>query len=399
MDRIQKALFEGTCRLTARFPRGGSLFLDTVFRSIAGHPLLSALLTRHNQRVVRSVASFRRFLVIPDIHIGDAVMSQSALTAVRDFFPEARVDYVVNKTAYPLIEGNPEATRVLPFFVNGSFPAAQELRALRQMIQAERYDLVLNVCPYIKSREIALAESKVLSVLSYAPTIVQNERRPSAINHFAYGTYRFTRDLLSLVARPVRADRFKGLRLTLSDQAMEHAWRFFSQTNLPSRGPVVMFNPDAASPYTLMPFGQQAAFLNRLTELRVPILLGEGHTMAGIGERLRASLPARFGSQVKMIPASLSLEAYAALIDLCDVFISPDTGPLHLAAARKFSRSGRYEFSNRTAVQSYFGATPPRMSGYDSTQSGYLPANQDAPSWCHTGRESLPQHHLPQQDI
>jgi hypothetical protein len=57
---------------------------------------------------------------------------------------------------------------------------------------------------------------------------------------------------------------------------------------------------------------------------------------------------------------------------------------MHLAAARKLSRSGRHDFRNRTAVLSIFGATPARMSGYDSVQPGYLPANQDAPSWSYT---------------
>lgn len=96
---------------------------------------------------MRGVKPFRRFLVIPDIHIGDAVMSQSALTALRDFFPEAEVDYVVNKTAYPLIEGKPEATRVLPFFSNGFSPSSANLLALRTMIKSWRYDLILNFCP------------------------------------------------------------------------------------------------------------------------------------------------------------------------------------------------------------------------------------------------------------
>ena len=109
-----------------------------------------------------------------------------------------------------------------------------------------------------------------------------------------------------------------------------------------------------------------------------------GHTDAGIGVRLKASLPSFLSDQVKIIPVDLALDAYSALIDLCDVFISGDTGPLHLAAARKFSRTGRYTFRNRTAVLSFFGATPARMSGYDSFQPGYLPANQDAPSWSYT---------------
>jgi hypothetical protein len=31
---------------------------------------------------------------------------------------------------------------------------------------------------------------------------------------------------------------------------------------------------------------------------------------------------------------------------------------------------------------SVFGATLPRMSGYDSSRPGFLAGNQDAPSWC-----------------
>ncbi|HEX9901759.1 MAG TPA: glycosyltransferase family 9 protein, partial [Acidobacteriota bacterium] len=77
---------------------------------------------------------------------------------------------------------------------------------------------------------------------------------------------------------------------------------------------------------------------------------------------------------------------YAALIDCCDVFISGDTGPLHIAAARKISRTGRYPLRNRTAVLSFFGATPARLSGYDSGQPGFLAANQDAPSWTFVSR-------------
>jgi hypothetical protein len=72
------------------------------------------------------------------------------------------------------------------------------------------------------------------------------------------------------------------------------------------------------------------------------------------------------------------------LIDLADVFVSGDTGPLHVAAARKISRTNRREFRNQTAVLSLFGATPARMSGYDSRKTGYLPACQDAPSLCYT---------------
>ena len=81
-----------------------------------------------------------------------------------------------------------------------------------------------------------------------------------------------------------------------------------------------------------------------------------------------------------MVPTSLSIDGYCALIDFTDVFISGDTGPLHMAAARKMSKSGNFKFKNKTFVISIFGATPARMSGYDSKNPLFPPANQDAQS-------------------
>jgi ADP-heptose:LPS heptosyltransferase len=383
-NKGQKALFEGTSRLTGRFPRAGSRFLDATFRFVACHPILAASLAHRNRRVMLGLRPCRSVLVIPDIHIGDAIMTQPAISAVRDFFPDARVDYLVNRTAFPLIEGHPEASRVLPFFPNGAFPSLAVLSTLTSLIRDERYDLVLSFCPYINDKDIGLPGTGLIDIMSHTPTVVRNDRRPEVINHFSFQTYRFILDLMSLIAEPRRPEDFPGLRVRVGDAAVEEAGRFAAEAGLPHRRPVVMLNPDAASPFTRVPDESLAGLLARIVQLDVSILVGEGHTEAGIGERIIATLPPSFRSRTVLVPASLSLEAYAALVDLCDVFVTGDTGPMHLAAARKLSRSGRHDFRNRTAVLSIFGATPARMSGYDSVQPGYLPANQDAPSWSYT---------------
>ncbi len=383
-NKGQRTLLEVASRLTGRLPRAGARILNATLRPVAGSRLLTAMLARRNRRVMRGLKSFRNFLVVPDIHIGDAVMSQSALAAIRDFFPAARVDYLVNRTAFPLIEGNSEATRVLPFFANGSFPSAADLNALQNLIQDERYDLVLNFCPYINDRDIGLPGTGLIDIMSHAPAVVRNERRPAVINHFAFQTYGFTFALLSLVARPARPEAFPGLQVKVGDAAVEDARLFAASAGLPARTPVVMFNPDAASPFTRLPDEKLARLLAAIARLDATILVGAGHTEAGIGERIVATLPSSLRSKAVLVPASLSLEAYTALVDLCDVFVTGDTGPMHLAAARRSSRSGRHDFRNRTAVLSIFGATPARMSGYDSFQPGYLPANQEAPAWSYT---------------
>jgi len=381
IDRLQKVVFDATSRLTRYFPRAGSRLLDVTFKSIVGSRVLGAFFIRHNRRVVRQARSFRRFLVIPDIHIGDAVMSQAALTALRDFFPAARVDYVVNRTALPLIEGNPEATRVIPFFSGGRFPTSANLEALREMIAGRPYDLVLNFCPYIRDKDLSPGEPGVLDFLTYAPTIVRNEGLRLPVNHFSSLTYQFVRRLLSNVAEPVRDESFRGVTVTLDDAAVVRARRFALENGSFFENPTILFNPDAASVFTLVPFEVQSRLLSSLAGLKATVFVGEGITQSGIGLRLKASLSPHLQARVKIVPADLPLEAFAAFIDLCDVFVSADTGPLHIAAARRESLTGRHQFRNRTAVLGIFGATPARMSGYDSHQPGYLPANQDSPSW------------------
>ncbi len=365
-------------------PRAGARFLDATFRPVAGSRLLAVLLARRNRRVMRGPRSFQSFLVIPDIHIGDAVMSQTALAAIRDFFPAARVDYLVSQTAFPLIEGNPDATRVLPFFSNGSFPSAPDLAALRQLIRDERYDLTLSFCPYLGPRDIGAPGTALVDIMSHAPAVVRNERRLDVINHFAWQTHRFTLDLLSLIARPLRPEAFPGVHVRVGDAAVEDAGRFVAEAGLPTGLPIIMLNPDAASPFTRVPDEILSGLLTLLVKLDVAILVGAGHTEVGIGERIVAALPSSLRQKARLVPTRLSLEAYTALIDLSDVFVTGDTGPMHLAAARKLSRTGRHHFRNQTAVLSIFGATPARMSGYDSVQPGYLPADQTAPSWSFT---------------
>lgn len=383
---MQKLLFGGSSWVTDTFPHVGGRLLDATVRSVGGSRPVAALSARRSRLVARRMLGFRRFLVISDIHIGDAVIAQPTLTALRDFFPDAQVDYAINRAVAPLVEGLPDATRVLPIFGGGALPSAADLAALRHVVRTGRYDLCVNLCVFIAQGDVAGPRQPFVDFVAHGAAILRNENDASRINHFSYEAYRFVRGVVGTVARPVRERRFPGTRTSYTDAAIEGAARFATAVGLSPTTPVVMYNPDTASRFTMMPFDAQAELLCEIIA-RAPrattILLGAGHTAAGIGERLLGALPTAMQSRVRIVPRSMPLDVYAALIDFADVFVTGDTGPLHLAAARRYARSGSYQFRNRTAVLSFFGATPPRMSGYDSFRPGYLAANQDAPSFCY----------------
>ena len=384
--RTQKALFAGTSRLTDAFPAAGARLLDGAIRPALGSRTLTRWYAWRNRAIVRRPRALRRFLVLPDIHIGDAVMTQPALAAVRDFFPEAEIDYAANRMVAPLIEGHPDATRVLPLLSGAKFPSPSDVAVLRDLVRDGGYDLCFTFSPFLERDDLAARRQPFISFMAHAPALLRGEADAAAVNHFSYQHYAFVRSVLALAARAVRPARFPGTRTIFSDEVIEAAARFAASAGLTPGTPVVMVNPDGASRFTLLPFDDLVALLRRLAAEEAPdavFLVGAGHSVVGIGARLREAVPAPLRDRLRIIPPEVPLPVYAALQDYADVFLTGDTGPLHLAAARRHSRSGRYAFRNRTAILSWFGATMPRMSGYDTTRPGYLAPSQDAPAWCY----------------
>src|ERR1700679_670780 len=84
-NKIPRFLFHLTSDLTAWFPRAGPRFLNGLVLPLLGHCWLVRTVYKKNSQVIQKLKRVRRILVIPDIHIGDAIMMQGAVQAFRDF--------------------------------------------------------------------------------------------------------------------------------------------------------------------------------------------------------------------------------------------------------------------------------------------------------------------------
>lgn len=377
---LQKQLFGLTSALTDLSPRQGARFLDATVRPLIQHPALRNAFHQKNLQVLRRAGTLRRVLILSDIHLGDAVMLQGFPAAIRDFFPEAETHYVVSRAAAPFVAGHPDVSVLHPLYRGGSLPSAEDHESVRSLIRDGGFDLIVNACPFFTPGHPLPTQGPLLDFLSHAPRLVENEYDPTEPNHFIFQGHRFLVSLLRELHPPRRAPFLRGARVFLDDASCDEAARFAEETPLTGREPRIFLNADTASPFTKPPEDFCADLLLRWTAHGARVWMGEGHTDRGIGRRLIEALPAPLRDRVRLVPAALPARAYAALIDHADVFVSGDTGPLHWAAARKESATGRRTFRNRTSVVGLFGATPPRMSGYDSDLPGYLPAWQGAPS-------------------
>jgi len=373
-----KKFFRLTSLITDIFPSGGSKFLDFALINMLSNPIVRGTVSSQAHRRVRGIESVSRILVAADLNIGDAIIVQAVILGLKEIFPGAEIDCVIKKSANDLIMGNPNIANLFPVYTSAPYPSEKDLKELAAISSKKDYDLVINFSPMID--DSIFRNPRVVNYTIMAAALVRNEKIVDEINNVVYQAHAFVGSVFRDRLPGNFGKSFKGIRVYLSDEAVEDAVGFLKDAMVSGDDPIVMFNPDASARFTRMPFELQLGLLRKLTGLDVTILLGAGHVEKYIEHELMYSLSPERRKKITVIPAHFKLDVYAALVDLADVFISGDTGPLHLAAARKFLRSSGRSLRNRTSIISVFGGTPPRIYGYDSEAPGFFPANQDAPS-------------------
>ena len=253
--------------------------------------------------------------------------------------------------------------------------------------------MILNLCPFIE-REDFQRDARVIQLyLPLASYIIRSWRRKAEFpRHVSFAVHAFLQeflasrvgasDLRSAVLERERASiPYKGNLIYLTHEAISLAKEFLAGQNLRPGERLLFYNPHASSRYTQMPVELQIRIVNKLlaSEDIDAVLLSSGHRRPGIERLILAGLPTPQRKRVIVIPP-MPLDVYAALVDACDMFLSGDTGPAHLAASWKVALSAGDSLRNRTSVVTIFGGTDSALYGYDSARPQHLPANQRAPS-------------------
>jgi hypothetical protein len=172
-----------------------------------------------------------------------------------------------------------------------------------------------------------------------------------------------------------------GLRLYFEPRVWEETQMAMNKLNLDPSSKKIFYNPDTGSRYTLMSFKFQSELLRGiLSDPRATILLNCGHTFKNIEKELMEDLPHDLRKRVVLISKDIPLDVFSGMIDLCNMAVTGDTAPLHIAAAEKLIVGSDNKFRNSTAIVGIFGAGSAKVYGYDSFSNQYLPARQDAPS-------------------
>lgn len=325
-------------------------------------------------------------LVIPGVNIGDAIMAQAFIAPFKRTDPSLRISYVYQKKAYPLVRENPDIDLHFPVFQSLGYPTRRDVQNLRQVLEQSPFDLIVNISPYFSRREFQVSGAPVIFPSRLIARVLRAYAQDNQKAQLIFHMERMAQEMLQMLCgvrnpRSRAQENTPSIPIYATTSVHEKTRKIFRELGVPSSRKRVMFNPDTSSRYTLIPLPLQRRLLEGILSIKdVAVLLNRGFTFTGIEKRLIKHVPEVLKRRIVLIPEDVPIDVYASLTDHSDLFVSGDTAPLHIAAARKVVVDSGDGFRNATAVVGVFGATDARIYGYDSTSEKYLDTSQSAPS-------------------
>jgi lipopolysaccharide heptosyltransferase I len=284
-----------------------------------------------------------RILICRMSAIGDTILTMPVACALRAQFPKAHLAWVVENKAAPMIRGHQCLDQVIELR-RGWFTSVGGLRDASRRLRGERFDVTID-CQ-------GLTKSALAAWLSGAP---------KRIGFAGVHGGELSRFLNNTLVRPVFhhvTDRSLELLIPLGIHSPRVQWKL----PIPAAArcwaarwrrtiaaeAIAVFNPGATWESKLWETGRFAAtarYLHHRHGYRSVVVWGNP------AERKMAERIVELSQGTATLAPDTDLHHLAALIEVSDLFISGDTGPLHIAVAAGTPTIGLY------------GATRPGDSG------------------------------------
>jgi ADP-heptose:LPS heptosyltransferase len=375
--------------------RISSPFLDHSLKFLAHRKTLNSFIQSIEDKNIRKLNNPKDFLVVPDINIGDALNHQAFIEKLKQYLPESKIDYIYKKKAFPLIKSNPFIDRHYPLLQSSVTPSSKDLKILTKLLIRNQYDIVFNFCPYLPFSALKYGKAKVIHPIRFMAKIIKASCSEHQKMHVTYQLNQFAKELVhrinsSRFNEKTSSDSSYTYRLYLSKDVYVRAEKTAEKIGILPNKKTIFFNPDSSSPYTLIPLQMQTQILKAV--LSIPsmgqVLMNRGRSYRNIEKKILNKLSEPLKEKVLILPLDTPIDVYAALTDKADIFISADTGPMHISAAKKVITDSEQTFKNQTALIGIFGATPSRLYGYDSFSDKHIDSAQNAPAKSFEGHPS-----------
>jgi heptosyltransferase-1 len=281
-----------------------------------------------------------RFLLVRLSSLGDVVHALPAASALRDAFPEARIDWVIDARWQRMLEGNPDVNEVIAF----NRKQAGALSSLIRKLRAAQYTCAIDFQGLYKSALLALASGAPRRIgfqRSYAREGLVAMLYTDRLNPLGPHKVDHNRTLVERAGAKLGPSRFPLAICSEDDDLVTR--------ELDSHGvkDFYVLNPGGGWLSKCWPAERYGELHRKLAERhrwQAVVTVGPGE------ENLARDLIHAAGDSAP-IAIPLTLGPLMALLRRAKLMVSADTGPLHIASALG------------TPVVGLFGPTDPARNG------------------------------------
>ncbi len=277
----------------------------------------------------------RNILLIRLSSLGDIVLTSPAIRAVRQHFPEAHISMLVGKQFADLLTANPHLDEVITFDRKAGNKDTGQMRRVIRLLRERRFDLVIDFQRKFRTSLLGYLSGAKCRVGYHQPNgMLCTVRVPDRSNR-AVRAGRMSSapaiDRYFALLHPIGVEATdKTLELFIKDEDRAFSHEIMATKGIAADRPKVGLFPGAAwklrewMPDRFAAIGDRAA---QQFDAQVLLFGGphEGELVQQVGDLMTtAAIP---------LAGTLGLRQLAALIERCDLFVTNDTGPMHIAAA------------------------------------------------------------------
>jgi lipopolysaccharide heptosyltransferase I len=287
------------------------------------------------------LAQARRIAIVRLSALGDVINTLPALTALRCARPQAHIGWIVETASAGLLEGHPMLDELVVLDRKAWAARLKRLRGVpRVMGEAREFSAKLRAGGFDAAIDFqGNFRSGVVSLLSGAPLRVGLARKDGKELNHLFTTrhvalpdrpvHRVERGLLLLEALGVATDEAAPV-VPASDADRQRIDALVAERRLEPNGFAVIHSGTSRfGSYKKWPGARWAVVATRLAqELGLRVVLTRGPDGADEAEAVAGE-----AAPEAMVSPLLSLRELGELFRRCRLFLSPDTGPMHLASA------------------------------------------------------------------
>jgi len=318
----------------------------------------------------------KKFLIIKLGAIGDVVHALPAVSLLRNLYPDAVIDWLIEPKSAPILDGNPHISSRIVIdtkrwrreFFSHPLRILSEIRQVIARLKEARYDAAIDLQGLLKSSALAWVSKSRLR-FGFPKRECRERLSARLTNRKCWHTIdaeHIVEKLCSMIwavaeelgdveplAEPRLCDGAKP-GIAIDDTARHEFSEFIRHKGLRDGDLLIGVNPCAAwvtKRWSASNFARMIRIMREMNDgpqMRFMLLYGPGE------ERYAEDVIKRLGDEasddVFLAPPS-DIQKLCAILDACDIVVSGDTAVLHIAAAL-----------NRPTV-ALFGPSDPARNG------------------------------------